>query len=193
MVRPRRVQFVSTVTAVLALSVLFFVLFAPALAFLEPPAHDPASKAIRSSAVRVVLVWCFAWPIALARTIAARLRALWTLGCALLLVHIAVAFHVGHGWSHAAAWEHTRQVGGYGDGVFVNYVFALVWVVDVVWAWVAFDSYLRRPHRLTWAVHGFFLFVIFNAAVVFGGWVSRVLFVVFVVAGGYRIARAYHR
>ncbi|QEG27416.1 hypothetical protein GobsT_21720 [Gemmata obscuriglobus] len=192
MVRARRVQFVSTVTAVLALSALLFALFAPALAFLEPSAHDTTHEAIRSSAVRVVLVWCFAWPIALARTVAVRLRVLWTLGCALLFVHIAVAFHVGHGWSHAAAWEHTRQVGGYGDGVFVNYAFALVWLVDVVWAWVAFGWYLRRPRWLTWAVHGFFLFIIFNAAVVFGGWVSRVVLGVFFVAGGYRIARCYH-
>ncbi|WP_171469124.1 hypothetical protein [Frigoriglobus tundricola] len=98
---------------------------------------------------------------------------MWTLGCALLLVHIAVAFHLGHGWSHQMAWEHTRQVGGYGDGIFVNYVFALVWLADVLWAWVGVDSYRARPRWLTWSVVGFLAFVVFNAAVVFGGWGSR--------------------
>lgn len=204
MARARRVQFANvlvgifTIAALLAL--LFLGLFAPVLVFLEPSGHDTAHDAIRFSALRVVLVWCFAWPIALARRAdgpgeadAGRLRALWTLGCVLLWVHVAVAFHAGHGWSHAAAWEHTRQIGGYGDGVFVNYLFALLWLADVFWAWVRFESYLRRPRWLNWAVHGFFAFIVFNAAVVFGGWLSRAVFCVFFVGLGAWTARSYRR
>ena len=78
--------------------------------------------------------------------------------------------------SHAAAWEHTRQVGGYGDGIFVNYAFALVWLADVVWVWVSPGSYLTRPRWLHWAVHGFLAFVVVNAAVVFAGWGMRLAF-----------------
>jgi hypothetical protein len=100
----------------------------------------------------------------------------------LLLLHIAVAFHLGHGWSHEAAREHTRQVGGYGDGIFVNYAFALVWLADVVWAWASFRSYVARPRWLNWAIHGFLAFVVVNAAVVFGGERARFLFVVFFLA-----------
>lgn len=206
MARARRVQFanvaVAIFTVVAMLALLFFGLCAPVLVFLEPSGNDTAHDTIRSSALRVVLVWCFAWPIALVRPArdpgpeeadAGRVRALWTLGCVLLWVHIAIAFHAGHGWSHAAAWEHTKQIGGYGDGVFVNYLFALVWLADVIWAWVNFGSYLRRPRWLTWAVHGFFLFIVFNAAVVFGGWLSRAVFGVFFVALGAWMARSYRR
>ena len=42
-----------------------------------------------------------------------------------LCVHVAVAFHLGHGWSHAAALNTPATVGGYGDGIFVNYAFVL--------------------------------------------------------------------
>ncbi len=106
------------------------------------------------------------------------LRVTWTLGCVLLLHHIAVAFHAGHDWSHEAAWNHTRQVGGYGDGIYVNYLFTIVWVADVIWMWVAFDSYLTRPRWLHWTIHGFLAFIVFNAAVVFGSSESHELFVV---------------
>lgn len=204
MARARRVQFTNvlvgifTIAAVLAL--LFFGLFAPVLVFLEPSGHNTAHDAIRFSALRVVLVWCLAWPIALVRRAdgpgaadAGRLRALWTLGCALLWVHTAIAFHAGHGWSHAAAWEHTEQLGGYGDGVFVNYLFALVWFADAVWAWVSLESYLGRPRWVTWALHGFFLFIVFNAAVVFGGWLSRAVFGMFFFGAGGWVANSYRR
>lgn len=148
MARAQLVQFAIGVLAIFALAGLL----APALALREQPGHDTTHEAIRTSALWVVLVWCAAWPIALARAPSPhlrRLRALWTLGCVLLLVHIAIAFHVGHAWSHATAWEHTQQVGGYGDGVFVNYAFALIWLADAVWAWAALESYLRRPRWLT--------------------------------------------
>ncbi|HEY1186628.1 MAG TPA: hypothetical protein VGE74_03175 [Gemmata sp.] len=182
------------VIATLAGALLLLGLFAPAAVFREPSGLDTGNGAIRGSALRVVLVWCCAWPIALVQrtTGAGRLRALWALGAVLLLVHIAIAFHAGHGWSHTAAWEHTRAVGGYGDGLFVNYLFALVWVADVVWAWVAFGAYVARPAWVTWAVHGLFAFIVFNAAVVFGGWLSRAVFCVGFGAGVW-LASSYRR
>ena len=149
----------------------------PIRALLEPVGTDISNAAIKDSALLPVLLWGLGWPIALGRQPGQlRLRLSWALGCVLLLLHIAVAFHLGHGWSHAAAWEHTRQVGGYGDGIFVNYAFALVWTADVVWACVAFKSYLARPRWLNWTIHGFLAFVVFNAAVVFGSWEMRILF-----------------
>ena len=36
-------------------------------------------------------------------------RCVWTAGCICLLVHFAAVFHFVHHWSHAAAWEHTRE------------------------------------------------------------------------------------
>src|SRR5262249_25533315 len=40
----------------------------------------------------------------------------WTLAWAAYLVHLAMAFHYYHHWSHADAVEHTRSVSGVGEG-----------------------------------------------------------------------------
>jgi len=151
--------------------------FSPVQNFWEPVGTDIGNPAIKGSAFGPVFFWCLGAPIAFVeRPWVYGARFAWTLGGVLSLLHIAVAFHLGHGWSHRAAWEHTRQVGGYGDGIFVNDAFVLVWLADVLWAWVALDSYLARSRWLKWSVFGFLAFVVFNAAVVFGGWGSRVAF-----------------
>jgi hypothetical protein len=97
----------------------------------------------------------------------------WALGWGMFLVHVAAAFHLGHGWSHAAAYEHTERTAGVGEGVYVNYLFGLVWGADVVW-FVGFPaSYARRPRWVGWTIHGFLAFVTFNATVVYGTGLAR--------------------
>ena len=177
MVEAKRVQLPRLV--VFALDVLILVIglalvWADAYPLLGPGGTDPANDEIKDTAKSPVLFWCIGWPIVLIRkTVPAGIALIWTLGCVLAWVHIAVAFHLGHGWSHEAAWEHTRKVGGYGDGIFVNYAFALVWLADVVWVWALPGSYRARSRWLNWTIHGFLAFVVFNAAVVFGSWESR--------------------
>lgn len=168
----------------LLFTVFPYSLLAPSVrALCEPVGNDPANPAVKESAKWVVFVWVGA-SLSLAfgkprdvqvarRLLRIAVQLSWSFGCALLLLHIAIAFHLGHGWSHEAAWEHTKQVGGYGDGIYVNYVFALVWFLDAVWLCVAYDSYFSRPRWLHWTIHGFLAFVVFNAAVVFGSWQSR--------------------
>jgi hypothetical protein len=123
------------------------------------------------------------------------IRGTWLFGSLLLVEHVVTAFHLGHGWSHAAAWEHTRRVGGYGDGVFVNYAFVLVWLADALWLCAAPRAYLARRRGLHWAVHGFLAFVVFNAAVVFADRPMRVVFAVASVTApllavvGFRLVR----
>jgi hypothetical protein len=169
MAGPRREQFSDVVIATAFVVTAVFVLVPPAKALAGPVSNDVGHPAIRASAFWPVILWCAGWPVAFARAgRAAGARALWALGCLLSLLHTAVAFHVGHRWSHEAAWAHTRQVGGFGDGIYVNYAFALVWLADAVWVCAAFDSYRARPRWLHWLVHGFLAFVVFNAAVVFG-------------------------
>lgn len=159
MAEAKRVQLPRLVVFALCVGFLAFLaaVFAiPVQALLEPVGADVTNKAIKNSAKLPVLMWCLGWPVVLARRsdgFAGRFN--WTLGCLLSLLHIAVAFHLGHGWSHQAAWEHTRQVGGYGDGIFVNYAFALVWLADVVWVWALPGSYLARSRWLNWTIHGF--------------------------------------
>ncbi len=151
-----------------------------------PVGNDPTNPAIKQSAVWVPILW-MTFGISLVFTKPSDVRDShrwdrigtrfgWPCACGLCLLHIAVAFHLGHSWSHEAAWEHTRQTGGYGDGIYVNYAFALVWLIDAIWLCVAFDSYFARPRWLHWTIHGFLAFVVFNAAVVFGSWPSRIRF-----------------
>lgn len=108
-----------------------------------------------------------------------RARLLWTAGLLALVVHVAVAFHLVHGWSHAAAADATdrqtlAQTGiDFRGGLFVNYAFLLLWFADVAWWWADARSYERRPRTVEYAVRGVFAFLFFNAAVVFASGVGR--------------------
>ncbi|MBA4062698.1 MAG: hypothetical protein C0501_03135 [Isosphaera sp.] len=142
------------------------VLAACLAAVVRDPGPDLRHPAVAGSAAATVGWMLLAWAGMPAATRFARLA--WTLGFLTLLAHIAIAFGVGHGWSHAAAVEHVREVGGYGEGIAVNYLFAAVWAVDVVWWWADPAGRARRPRWVGWAVHGFLAFVVLNATVVFG-------------------------
>ena len=104
---------------------------------------------------------------------------LWTLGCLFFFAHVAAAFHFYHHWSHAQAFEDTRrqaleQTGwDFRGGLWFNYVFAMVWMADCL-AWWRGGSEFRTQHR-TWhlALQTWFLFMIFNATVVFGRGLAR--------------------
>ena len=118
------------------------------------------------------------------------LRAGWFAGWLMFLVHVAAAFHVAHGWSHTAAYEHTERTSGVGEGIFVNYLFGLMWGLDVVWLVGSPGSYARRPRWVGWAVHGFLTFVVFNATVVYGtGFIRWMGVLLFALLGWYSIRR----
>ena len=101
----------------------------------------------------------------------------WTAGVLGLTIHIACAFHYLHHWSHSAALKHTAQrtaeVTGWdwAGGLYINYAFLLFWAIDAVR--VCREALGRTPvaSRL-WRriVQGVFLFMMFNATVVFGPW-----------------------
>jgi hypothetical protein len=103
----------------------------------------------------------------------ARARWAWAVGALAALGHTALAFHLRHGWSHAAALADTaRQVAAvtgtaFGAGVFVNYAFLAVWTADVAWWWGAPRSFARRPRALDRCVRGFLWFMFLNGAFVF--------------------------
>src|SRR5262245_14259070 len=94
-------------------------------------------------------------------------RALWSLGLAVYLAHVAAAFHFAFDWSHAAAVEHTRLRGGVGEGIWASHLFGLLWAADVAWWWLAPASHAGQPAWLTAALHGYLAFIAFNATVVF--------------------------
>jgi hypothetical protein len=94
-------------------------------------------------------------------------RWLWTFAWLTYLVHLAMAFHFAHHWSHADAVRHTEAVSGFGAGIYVSHFFTLAWTVDVAWWWLMPVHYARRPAAIGWCWQAFMVFVIFNATVVY--------------------------
>ena len=120
---------------------------------------------------------------ALALRIASREKAigqtLWTAGCMVFLLHVICAFQFVHHWSHADALAatagQTAAATGinWGGGLYFNYLFTVLWLGDVAWWWLARRGYESRPRPVTWTVHGFMAFMMFNATVVFGHGAAR--------------------
>ena len=107
-------------------------------------------------------------------------RLAWTIGCAALVAHFVSAFQFYHSWSQSSAYHETaRQTAAvvglnWGGGLFINYAVAILWTGDIVWWWFAgVKSYRRRPWLLTMLWHGFLVFIIFNATVVFKAGLTR--------------------
>jgi hypothetical protein len=94
-------------------------------------------------------------------------RCCWTWGVVSFLVHLAMAFHFYHGWSHTHAFEHTREVSGVGEGIYVSYLFTWLWIGDALWWLVRPKSYAVRPAWIDWTLHTFMLFIVFNGMVLF--------------------------
>jgi hypothetical protein len=91
----------------------------------------------------------------------------WTLAWAGFLVHLGMAFHHYHHWSHADAVRRTQEVSGFGEGVYVSDLFALAWSADVAVWWLWPVWYARRSPWIGRALHGFMLFMGFNATIVY--------------------------
>lgn len=94
-------------------------------------------------------------------------RSIWTIGWIVFVVHVAVAFDVYHDWSHVDAVQRTRQQSGFGEGVFVSYLFTLVWACDVFWWWSRPASYANRSTSISLAVHLLMAFIAINGTVIF--------------------------
>ena len=115
---------------------------------------------------RELVVWLARAAVALyvaAYLYRSRARALWTSGFAVYLVHVACAFQFVYGWSHESALRETarqtRELFGVdtASGLYLNYLFTLVWFVDcVLW-----PSYRGRA-----VARAFLAFMVVNASVV---------------------------
>lgn len=110
----------------------------------------------------------------------------WTWGIASFLVHLAMAFHYYHHWSHAHAFEHTRQIAGTGEGIYVSYLFTWLWIGDAAWWWIQPERYAARAAWIGRALHTFMLFIVFNGMVVFENgpirWAGLILIMVLLIA-----------
>jgi hypothetical protein len=125
----------------------------------------PGDFYIRGTIYVSLAYWAVALALMLDRNPSARIA--WALACCAYLVHVAMAFEWAHHWSHAAAFQHVKDASGFGEGIFVSYLFTLVWCGDALWWWIAPASRETRPRWVEWLLHGFMVFIIFNATVVF--------------------------
>ena len=115
------------------------------------------------------------------------------MGCGAFLVHVAAAFHFHYEWSHEVALAETARqtfeaVGvASGAGLWLNYLFTLLWTGDVAYWWRGLERYRRRPIVVHVALHAFFLFMAINATIVFEDgvvrWSAAAVLAVLVVAG----------
>ncbi len=111
-------------------------------------------------------------------------RAAWTIGCLVYLAHVGCAFVFYHHGSHAAAYRHTAErtealVGWpWGGGLYFNYVFTVVWLLDAAWWWLSPQARAQRPRWLAVSVHAFLWFMVANATIVFAAGPARWLGVV---------------
>lgn len=100
--------------------------------------------------------------------------ALWAAGCGIYLAHFACAFAFYMRWSHAVAVEHTAVRSGevvgwrFGAGIYFNYVFTAIWLVDSIWMLAGRASYARRPRWYDYVVQGYMGFMALNGVIVFG-------------------------
>lgn len=138
-----------------------------------------AEEALTRWSVRLAMALYVLSLVLRARAADRAARSAWTAGCLALVAHIALAFHFTHHWSHAVAYEETARqtaevVGlDWGGGIYANYAFAMVWLLDVAWWWRGLEAYRSRPRWIDWIVQGFLAFIAFNATVVFATGVVR--------------------
>lgn len=127
------------------------------------------------------LAWAFADACRLLRRQLEVARLVWTAGAVAFAIHSVSAFVLLYGGSHTRALAETsRQTAALtgvesGTGLYVNYLFLVVWIADSIWWWTAGAAAGARFSRLGWARFVFFLFMFVNGAVVFAdGWMRVV-------------------
>jgi hypothetical protein len=89
------------------------------------------------------------------------------------VLHALAAMGFYHQWSHSLAFDETaRQTQSLlgisvGVGIYFNYAFVLIWMVDALW-WIGQPkSYVRRASWINWLVYGYLIFIAINGTVVF--------------------------
>lgn len=100
-------------------------------------------------------------------------RSWWTMAVIAYLSHVAAAFHFYHGWSHEKAYALVEEQSGFGPGIYITYLFSLLWSFDAIWWWWRPAGRARRPRWLHLTLHLFFAFIMFNGAIVFEAGPSR--------------------
>lgn len=97
----------------------------------------------------------------------------WTLGLLFYLGHLISAFQFSYDWSHEKAYQDTalqtqEVIGWYwGGGLYVNYIFTIVWILVVVWWWTQSESRRSKHLWIDYSFFWFFAIIAINATIVF--------------------------
>jgi hypothetical protein len=100
-------------------------------------------------------------------------RWLWSLTVITYIIHVGLAFHYYHHWSHADAYKRTEDMSGFGPGIYISYFFTVVWAADALYWWLAPVQYARRSPWWGASLHVFLAFIIFSGAVTFAQGITR--------------------
>ena len=100
-------------------------------------------------------------------------KSLWLLGSLLSLLHAIATMAFYHQFQHVAAYQDTahqteQAIGvAIGFGIWLNYIFVVVWLIDALWMSGFAKSYFARHRVFNWTIYGFLSFIAFNGAIVF--------------------------
>src|SRR5262249_3179915 len=94
-------------------------------------------------------------------------RLCWSLAWLTYVIHLGMAFHHYHGWSHADAVAHVERRSGFGLGIWFSHLFTLAWTADVAWWWLRPARYAARPQWAGWLLYGYMAFITFTGPVVY--------------------------
>jgi hypothetical protein len=108
-------------------------------------------------------------------------RLLWTAGAAANLAHVLLAMQIIYGWDQHLAFagiaRQTFEETGLdsGIGLYINYAFSGLWLADAISWWLFPRRNARRSRWLDGILQFVFLFMFFNATVVFGKSLIRIV------------------
>lgn len=146
-----------------------------AVAVAETLAEHASLWAIRVALLAMVVT--FAMQLRGLAELSNVVRGTWLVGATAAFGHSALALLSFHDGSHAAAFEATAQqteelLGvAVGVGLYVNYIFVAVWLVDALLRCFRADLYRLLPYWYRVAMYSFLIFIAFNGTVVFkDGW-----------------------
>lgn len=137
----------------------------------ETLAEHASLWAIRAAMIAMFAV--FAMQIRGMSEVSVIVRSVWLMGALAALAHSVGALWAFHQGSHEAAFESTAKqteelLGvAVGIGLYVNYLFVLVWFVDAGLRFFRSDWYKCIPYWYRIAVYGFLAFIAINGVIVF--------------------------
>ena len=110
---------------------------------------------VRGTMIVATIAWALGEALMRRSSASDRLaRAIWTIGIALALTHVVLAFQLVYAWNHEMAVIATvkqavdRFGWGWRGGIYINYGFLALWMGDVCWWWLAPRSHSTRSMRI---------------------------------------------